>query len=357
VSRVAAAGQQAGGNGAKEPEKHEVIVVGAGMAGLTAALYLARQGVDVLVVSRDLGGQLLQATVIENYPGIEAIKGVDLAMRVEKQAKTFGAKTRYGEQIVRIDRLEDGTFELESSRGNIYRAEAVILAFGKTPRRMNVPGEEEYDGRGVSYCTICDGPLFRGKNTVVVGVGDQGLEAVALLAGLCPKVYYVTPTKLYGDPDLVARVKSAPNVEILENHEPVRVVGDGKRVKALVVRSKETGEERTLEVEGVFVELGYEAKTDFVKHLVDLNENKEIVVDKMGRTKTPGLFAAGDVTDIPFKQAVISAGDGAKAALAAFNYLQKRRGREVEIRGDWKKTGKVKPKVSMRLGLKKRKQQ
>ena len=338
------------------PERHEVIVVGAGIAGLTAALYLARQGVDVLVVSRDLGGQLLQATVIENYPGIEAIKGTDLAMRVEKQAKTFGAKTRYGEQIVRIDRLEDGSFELESSRGRLYRAEAVILAFGKTPRRMNVPGEEEYDGRGVSYCTICDGPLFRGKRTVVVGVGDQGLEAVALLAGLCPKVYYVTP-KLFGDKDLLARVRAAENVEILEGWEPVRVLGDGRRVTGLVVRRRETGEERTLEVEGIFVEMGYEAKTDFVKHLVDLNENKEIIVDKMGRTRTPGLFAAGDVTDIPFKQAVISAGDGAKAALAAFNYLQKRKGRDVEIRGDWKKTGKVKPKVSMRLGLKKRKSQ
>lgn len=345
------------GSGSPEPERHDIIVIGAGMAGLTAALYLARQGVDVLVVSKDLGGQLLQATVIENYPGIEAIKGVDLAMKVEKQARTFGAKFRYGELITRIERLEDGSFLLESARGSRYQAEAVILAFGKTPKRMNVPGEDEYDGRGVSYCTICDGPLYRGKNTAVVGIGDQGLEAVALLAGLCPRVYYVTPTKLFGDPDLVARVRSAENVTILEKHEPVRVLGDGRRVTGLVVRDKETGEEKTLEVEGVFVELGYEAKTEFVKHLVDLNENGEIVTDCMGATRTPGLFAAGDVTHIPFKQAVISAGDGAKAALAAFNYLQKRRGRNVEIKGDWKKTGRVKPKVQLRVGLKKRKEQ
>lgn len=335
-------------------EEHDVIVVGAGMAGLSAALYLARQGLDVLVVSLDLGGQLMEATVIENYPGIEAIKGIDLAQRVEKQARTFGAKFRYGELITRIERLEDGSFLLESKRGNRYRAEAVILAIGKLPKRMNVPGEDEYDGKGVSYCTICDGPLYAGKRTVVVGIGDQGLEAVALLAGLAKKVYYVTPTRLFGDPDLVARVRSAPVVEVLEKHEPVRVEGDGARVKALVVRSKETGEEKRLEVDGVFVELGYVAKTDFVKHLVDLNENGEIIVDHMQRTRTPGLFAAGDVTHIPFKQAVISAGDGAKAALAAFNYLQKRRGRNIEIRGDWRKTGKVKPKVSMRLSLMKR---
>ncbi|BEP17342.1 FAD-dependent oxidoreductase [Pyrofollis japonicus] len=341
---------------ADEVEKHEAIIIGAGMAGLTAALYLARQGVDVLVISADLGGQLMQATVIENYPGIEAVKGVDLAQRVEKQARTFGAKFRYGEVITKIDRLEDGTFLLESNRGKRYQAETVILAIGKLPKRMGIPGEDEYDGRGISYCTICDGPLYAGKRTVVVGVGDQGLEAVALLAGLAKKVYYVTPTRLFGDPDLVARVKAAPVVEILENHEPVRVEGDGMRVTTLVVRDKKTGEEKRLEVDGVFVELGYVAKTDFVKHLVDLNENGEIMVDCTTQaTKTPGLFAAGDVTQIPFKQAVISAGDGAKAALSAFNYLQKRRGKNVEIRGDWRKTGKVKPKTSMRLGLPKRK--
>ncbi len=330
-------------------EKHDVVVVGAGIAGLTAALYLARQGLDVLVVSIDLGGQLAQATLIENYPGIEAVKGMDLALRVEKQAKIFGAKIVYGDEVVGIDRLGDGSFILKTRKGRVLRAEAVLLAIGKTPRKMGVPGEDEYFGRGVSYCTICDGPLYRGKNTVVVGLGDQGLEAVLILAGICPRVYYVTPTRLYGDPDLVSRVKGYGNVVVLENHVPVKVVGDGFRVTKLIVKDRLSGVEKELDVEGVFVELGYEAKTGFVRHLVDLNENNEIVVDKLGRTRTPGLFAAGDVTDIPFKQAVISAGEAAKAALALYNYLQRRWGRRVELKGDWRKTGKVKPKKSMRL--------
>ncbi len=330
-------------------EKHDVVVVGAGIAGLTAALYLARQNLDVLVVSIDLGGQLAQATLIENYPGIEAIKGMDLALRVERQAKLFGARIVYGDEVVEISRLDDGSFILRTRKGRILRAEAVLLTIGKTPRKMNIPGEDEYFGKGVSYCTICDGPLYRGKNTVVVGLGDQGLEAVSILASICPKVYYATPTRLFGDPDLLSRIKSYSNVTILENHGPVRVIGDGVKVTGLVVKDKLSGEEKRLDVEGVFVELGYEAKTGFLKHLVNLNENNEIIVDRLGGTKTPGLFAAGDVTDTPFKQAVISAGDAAKAALALYNYLQKKWGRKVELKGDWRKTGKVKPRKSMRL--------
>ncbi len=231
-------------------EKHDVIVVGAGIAGLTAALYLARQGLDVLVVSIDLGGQLAQATLIENYPGIEAIRGMDLALRVERQAKLFGARIVHGDEVVEINRLNDGSFTLKTRKGRILRAEAVLLAIGKTPRKMNIPGEDEYFGKGVSYCTICDGPLYKGRNTVVVGLGDQGLEAVSILAGICPRVYYVTPTRLFGDPDLVSRVKSYRSVIVLENHEPVRVVGDGVKVTGLVVRDKLSGGEKRLDVEG-----------------------------------------------------------------------------------------------------------
>ncbi|MET1129088.1 MAG: FAD-dependent oxidoreductase [Thermoproteota archaeon] len=335
--------------GAEAVQEYDVVVVGAGVAGLTAAMYLARQGLSVLVVSADLGGQLLQASVIENYPGLEPVSGSDLALRVKRQAEAFGAKFRLGERIVRIERLESGKFKLVSSRGRTYIADAVIVASGKTPKRMGVPGEREYEGRGISYCTICDGPIYRGRRVAVVGLGYQGLEAASLLADICPAVFYVTPTKAFGSAELLERLRKAPNVTVLENHEPVRVEGDGKRVTALVVRDRATGEEKVLEVEGVFVELGYEADTSFVSGLVDLNERGEIVVSKVGETKTPGLFAAGDVTDMPFKQAVISAGMGAAAALAAINYIHKLRGVDVEVRGDWKKTGKVVKRGSFRL--------
>ncbi len=336
-------------DGARE-EVYDVVIVGAGIAGLSAALYLARQGMNVIVVSKDLGGQLLQASVIENYPGIDAIKGLDLALRVEKQAKLFGAKTRYGEEVVEVIQ-DNGQFVVVTKRGRRYRGDALLLTFGKMPKKMGVPGEEEHDGKGVSYCTICDGPLYKGKPVAIVGVGDQGLEGVMIMMGLSPKVYYVTPSRLFGDPGFIDAVRKAPNVEVLENHEPVKVLGDGARVTGLVVRNRETGEEKKLDVEGIFVELGYVAKTDFVSHLVDLNQKGEIITGKMGETKTPGVYAAGDVTDIPFKQAVISAGDAVKAALAAFNYIRKKRGLKGEVRGDWRKTGKVQTKKKAALRL------
>ncbi len=331
---------------------YDVIVVGAGIAGLSAALYLARQGLKTLVISKDLGGQLLMAGTIENYPGIKVTNGADLAMAVEDQVKTFGGEFRYGDVVNKIDKLEDGKFMVSTEMGMKYICEAIVLAFGKIPIKMGVEGEKEYDGRGVSYCTICDGPLYKGKVTAVVGKGIQGLDAVLHLAELSPKIYYVTPTRLFGDEELMRAVKNLQNVEILEYHKPVKVLGDGAKVTGMVVKNIKNGEEREIKVEGIFVELGYEAKTDFVKGLVDLNDKNEIIINKIGETNVEGIFAAGDVTDIPYKQAVISAGEAVKAALSAFSYIQRRRGRKGTILGDWKKTGKVKEeKPSLKLGF------
>ena len=333
-------------------EEYDVIVVGAGVAGLTAALYLSRQGLRTLVISRDIGGQLLMAGTIENYPGIESIDGAGLAMAINRQIETFGAITRYGDVVNRIERLDDGRFKVSTDKGASYICEAIVLAFGKIPKRMGIDGEDEYDGRGVSYCAICDGPLYKGKVTAVVGYGNQGLDAVLLLSELSPKIYYVTHTRLFGDEEYLERVKALDNVEVLEYHEPVRVLGDGNKVTGMIVRDKRGGEERRIDVDGIFVELGYEAKSDFIRDLVELNEKGEIETNKLGETSVPGIFAAGDITDIPYKQAVISAGQASIAALSAFNYIQRRRGRKGGIIGDWRKTGKVEkrePKLGFKL--------
>ena len=335
-----------------QANEYDAIVVGAGIAGLSAALYLSRQGLKTLVISKDLGGQLLMAGTIENYPGIKVTSGAELAMAIEDQVKTFGGEFRYGDVVNKIERLEDGRFMVSTEMGANYICEAVVLAFGKIPIRMGIEGEKEYDGRGVSYCSICDGPLFKGKVTAVVGKGIQGLDAVLHMAELSPKIYYVTPTKLFGEEELIDAVKSLDNVVIMEYHRPVKVLGDGNKVTGLVVEDIKNRVEKEIQVEGIFVELGYEAKTDFVSGLVELNEKNEIIINKVGETNVEGLFAAGDVTDIPYKQAVISAGEAVKAALSAFSYIQRRRGRKGAVLGDWRKTGKVKKeKPAFKLGL------
>lgn len=336
----------------KNQSIYDVIVVGAGIAGLSAALYLSRQGLKTLVISKDLGGQLLMAGTIENYPGIKVTSGADLTLTIEEQVKTFGGEFRYGDIVNKVVKTSDGRFLISTEMGLEYMCNAVILAFGKIPIRMGIEGEKEYDGKGVSYCSICDGPLYKGRVTAVVGRGIQGIDAVLHLSQLSTKIYYVTPVKLYGEEEHINAVRTLDNVEILEYHQPLKVVGDGSRVTGLIVKDLKKGIERELAVEGVFVELGYKAKTDFVKNVVELNERDEIIINKIGETSVEGIFAAGDVTDIPYKQAIISAGEGVKAALSAFSYIQRRRGRKGIVLGDWRKTGKVKKdKPTFKLGF------
>jgi len=322
---------------------YDVIVIGAGIAGLTAALYSSRQGLKTLVISADLGGQLLLAPEIQNYPGFKSISGFDLAKRVEEQARLYGAEIIYDE-VTEVGG-EKGRFTVKTV-GGVYDSSALILAFGKTPREMDVPGEQRLKGRGVSYCAVCDAALYRGKDVALVGWGYHGAESVLLLANYARKVYWVYPGKSPGvEEEMLSLVRSKGNVEEVAEHVPHEVKGE-KRVEAFVVRHKSTGELRELKVDGVFVEMGYVAKTDFVKGFVELNENGEIIVDKLCRTSREGVFAAGDVTDTPFKQAVISAGQGATAALAAYQYVLKLRGKKAKVIGDWKhlKVGKEEEK-------------
>ena len=315
-------------------KEYDVVIVGAGIAGLTAALYAARQKLSTLVVSADLGGQLLLTSEIQNFPGFLSIGGLELIRRVEEQARTYGAEILFDEVTGILER--DGVFVVKTASGSEFQAEAVVLAFGKSPKEMGVPGEKEFKGRGVSYCVICDAPLYRGKRVVLVGWGMHNYENIIRLRDYASKVYWVFPgEKPLEEEELIKEALSKGNIELVPFSEPVEVRGE-KRVQALVVRNKKTNELKTLEVDGVFVEMGYVTKTDFLKGLVQLNERGEIVVDKMCRTSKPGIFAAGDVSEMPHKQAVIAAGMGACAALSTYAYIMEKRGRKIGQVADWK---------------------
>lgn len=326
---------------------YDVIIVGAGIAGLSAALYTSRQRMKTLVVSKDLGGQLTLTELIENYPAIEATSGLSLAKKVETQAKKFGAEFIYGEEIQEIKKSEDGTFTLKGIL-NEYKAKTVILAFGKTPRELNVKGEKELKGKGVSYCAICDAAFFKDKPAAVVGEGEPGIDAIELLSKYAKPAYYISmSTQLVGgDEGVIKSILSNPNVKLYLGYKVVSILGDNK-VKGIEIENIKTKERITLDVEGVIIEMGYVLKTDFLKGLVKLNEKGEIIVDELGRTSEEGIFAAGDVTNTPYKQAVVAAAEGVKAALSAYNYLRSKAGLP-PVNVDWK-AEKKKAVVSFRL--------
>lgn len=314
--------------------RYDVIIVGAGIAGLTAALYAARQKLNTLVVSADLGGQLLLTQEIQNFPGFTSISGLDLIKRVEEQAKLYGAQIVFDE-VVAIEE-KDGIFIVKTALGNQFEADAVVLAFGKTPKEMGVPGEREFKGRGVSYCVICDAPLYRGKTVALVGWGMHNYENIIRLRDYASKTYWVFPgEKPLEEEDLLSEALSKGNVELVPHAVPVEVRGE-KKVEALVVKDKNTGELKTLQVDGVFVEIGYVTKTEFLRGFVELNENGEIITDMECKTSRKGVFAAGDVTKMPHKQAVIAAGMGACAALSAYAYIMEKRGRKIVSVADWR---------------------
>ncbi|QOJ78574.1 FAD-dependent oxidoreductase [Infirmifilum lucidum] len=314
--------------------RYDVVIVGAGIAGLTAALYAARQRLSTLVISADLGGQLLLTSEIQNFPGFMSISGLELIRKVEEQARAYGAHIIFDE-VVGIEE-KDGVFYVKTAVGNVFEAEAVILAFGKSPREMGVPGEREFKGRGVSYCVICDAPLYRGKTVALVGWGLHNYENVIRLRDYASKVYWVFPgEKPLEDEELLQEALSKGNVELVANSTPAEVRGS-RKVEALVVKNKNTSELRTLQVDGVFVEMGYVTRTEFLKGFVELNENGEIIVDRECRTSRPGVFAAGDVAGMPHKQAVIAAGMGACAALSAYAYIMSKRGKKVASVSDWR---------------------
>ncbi len=303
-----------------DPEKlYDVIITGGGPAAMTAAVYCMRKGVSTGFITKDIGGQVAETSGIENYLGYKYIEGNDLVGKFADQVKQFEIGFREGAGVTGITAGETKAITLES--GESYRARAVIVCTGNRWRKLNVPGEERLTGKGVAYCSICDAPFFAGKPVAVAGGGNSGLEAAIDLAKVATRVTLVQFLDvLTADKILIDKLKEYPAVEVLLEHEVKAIRGDSG-VTGVTVIDRKTKKERDLDVQGIFVQIGLIPNSDMVKGTVDLNERGEIIVDLSCRTSAKGIFAAGDVTSVPYKQIIIAAGEGAKAALSACEYI------------------------------------
>ena len=309
---------------------YELIIIGGGPAGLTAAVYAARKRLTTVLLSKELGGQPTWTSGVENYMGYQFIDGTELMQKFETQVQSYSIEIKTGYDAVSLKAIHDG-FEVRTENDETCQGKAVVIATGKRPRTLNVPGEERWHGKGISYCAVCDGPFFEGMKVAVVGGGNSALEAADDMVKIAAHVYLVSLTPLTGDQILIDKVSHAPNVTVLTEHETLEILGD-QFVTAIQVKDRSSGQQRTLEVGGVFVEIGLIPNSNLAKDLVTLNELGEIVVDCYCQTNVRGLYAAGDVTNVPEKQIVIAAGEGAKAALQAHRYL-----RTIPATGrDWK---------------------
>ncbi len=307
---------------AKEP--YEVLIVGGGPAGAAAAVYAARKGIRVGVAAERFGGQTNDTMAIENYISVLETDGPKFASALEAQVRQYGVDIMNLQRAAQIIPANEagGLVQVKMDNGGTLQARTVILSTGARWRNVNVPGEAEYKNKGVAYCPHCDGPLFKGKRTAVIGGGNSGIEAAIDLAGIVKHVTVIEfADQLKADAVLVAKLKSLPNVTVHTHAQTTEITGAGGKVNGIRYKDRTTGDDHWVELEGVFVQIGLVPNTEFLKGTVELSKFGEIVVDAKGHTNVPGVFAAGDCTTVPFKQIVIAAGEGAKAALSAFDHL------------------------------------
>ncbi|MBI2744372.1 MAG: alkyl hydroperoxide reductase subunit F [Burkholderiales bacterium] len=307
---------------AKDP--YDVLIVGGGPAGAAAAVYAARKGIRVGVAAERFGGQVNDTMAIENYISVLETDGPKFAAALEAQVRHYEVDIMNLQRADKLIPAEEpgGLVEVQMANGGVLKAKSVILSTGARWRNVNVPGEQEYKNRGVAYCPHCDGPLFKGKRVAVIGGGNSGVEAAIDLAGIVQHVTLIEfADALKADAVLVSKLKSLPNVSIHLNAQTTEITGDGARVNGLGYKDRVSGEVKHVELEGVFVQIGLVPNTEWLKGTLELSRYGEIVVDAKGHTNVAGVFAAGDCTTVPYKQIVIAAGDGAKAALSAFDHL------------------------------------
>jgi alkyl hydroperoxide reductase subunit F len=286
---------------------------------MSAAIYASRKNLSTLIITTDIGGQVGITNEIANYPGVKKITGPDLVQNFEAHMSEYEMDRLVGELVTEIN-FKERCKVLKTASGHEIRARSVIVATGAFKRKLNIPGETKFAGKGVVYCTTCDGPLFKDMTIAIVGGGNSGLEAAIEMNDIAEKVYLIARSNFNGDQILQDKVSSAENVEVLNFHEPLEISGS-ETVEALKVKNLNTNDERTLTVGGVFIEIGLFPNSDFALDLIETNPRGEIIIDGHGHTGVNGIFAAGDVTDVHDKQIVIAAGAGANAALAAFEYL------------------------------------
>jgi alkyl hydroperoxide reductase subunit F len=303
----------------KPPPIYDVIIIGGGPAGLSAAIYTARKVMKTILISMNIGGQVTDTFDIENYLGFSEIETSDLINRFEEHVVKYGVEKVAGVEVISLD-LTGKIKKVFTGDGKLYLSRTIILAMGKRPRTLNVPGEKELIGKGVAYCSTCDAPLFKDMDTAVIGGGNSALEAALDLVKVARKVYIVSITPLTGDPILIDKLKSSANVEIFTEYTTLKIIGE-RVVEGVEIGRLEESETKRLDVQGVFIEIGLLPNSDLVVDTLAVNKVGEIQINCECETGLAGVFAAGDVTDVPFKQVIIAAGEGAKAALAAYNYL------------------------------------
>ena len=305
-------------------EAFDMLIIGGGPAGAAAAVYAARKGIRTGVVAERFGGQTLDTLGIENYISVLETEGPKFAAALEAHVRAYEVDIMNNQRVTALQPASrpGGLVRVKLDNGAELQARSVVLSTGARWKNVNVPGEAEYRNRGVAYCPHCDGPLFKGKQVAVIGGGNSGVEAAIDLAGVVRHVTLVEfADQLKADAILVSKLKSLPNVTIHTNALTTEITGDGTRVNGLVFKDRRTGDLHRVELAGVFVQIGLVPNTEFLKGVVELSRYGEIVVDDHGRTNVPGVFAAGDATTVPYKQIIIATGDGAKASLAAFDYL------------------------------------
>ncbi|MBC7941017.1 MAG: alkyl hydroperoxide reductase subunit F, partial [Chitinophagaceae bacterium] len=317
-----AAARDAAKLAAKAP--FDVLIIGGGPAGAAAAVYAARKGIRTGIVAERFGGQTLDTLGIENYISVQETEGPKFAAALEGHVRAYDVDIMNGQQVARLEPepFPGGLATVTLANGAELKGRSVIIATGARWKNIGVPGEAEYRTKGVAYCPHCDGPLFKGRNVAVIGGGNSGVEAAIDLAGLVGHVTLLEfADALKADAVLVNKLRSLPNVAIHTNAQTLEITGDGQKVNGLRYKDRTTGAEQHVELAGVFVQIGLVPNTEFLRGTLELSRYGEIVVDNKCATSLPGVYAAGDVTTVPFKQIVIAAGEGSKAALSAFDHL------------------------------------